>query len=97
MTFFSGEIRFSLRKIIPRERIEMERIICHCNYVEHDEIVEAIRKDGARTIEDIRNLTGANTSCGRCSNAVMAILKRELQKLETQNNSQNNPQNENKE
>jgi len=72
----------------------MERIICHCNYVELDEIVAAIKVDGARTIQDIRNLTGANTSCGRCENAVMAILRKELAKIEIEKNQQENKDNE---
>jgi NAD(P)H-nitrite reductase large subunit len=71
----------------------MENIVCHCNYVEHDEIVDAIREEGARTIEDIRRITGANTSCGRCGVAVMAILKRELKKMDAETD---NPQNEKK-
>lgn len=62
----------------------MERIVCHCNYVNYDKIVEAIRNDGATTIEDIRSLTGVNSSCGRCGNAVEAILKRELAKIEVE-------------
>lgn len=60
-------------------------VICNCNFVEKDEIIEAIREEGARTIEDIRRLTGANTSCGRCGAAVQAILKMELKKLEKEN------------
>ncbi len=61
-------------------------IICNCNFVERDEIVEAIKEEGAQTIEDIRRLTGANTSCGRCGAAVEAILKMELKKLENSDN-----------
>jgi NAD(P)H-nitrite reductase large subunit len=72
----------------------MERIICHCNFIEIDEIVAAIKDEGARTIQDIRNLTGANTGCGRCENAVMAILRKELAKLDAENNEQQNKQKE---
>ncbi len=56
-------------------------LVCQCNFVERDEIIEAIREEGARTLEDIQCLTGASTSCGRCTPAVEAILKLELKKI----------------
>lgn len=41
------------------------KLVCICNFVTENEIVEALKK-GAKTTADIQKLTRAGTSCGRC-------------------------------
>lgn len=50
-----------------------DRIICHCKNVSYIDIRKAMI-DGARTLEEIKERTGAATGCGRCSGAVEEIL-----------------------
>jgi len=41
-----------------------DEIVCYCSNVSKQKIIEAI-KDGAKTLQDIRNMTGACT-LGKC-------------------------------
>lgn len=50
-----------------------DRIICHCKNVSYIDIRKAMI-DGARTLEEIKERTGAATGCGRCAGAVEEIL-----------------------
>lgn len=49
------------------------RMICHCKQVDYIAIRKAMI-EGARTIEEIKEKTGASTSCGRCTGAIEEIL-----------------------
>lgn len=42
-----------------------KRLICLCNLVYEQEIINALRK-GAKTTDEIQKLTRAGTGCGRC-------------------------------
>ncbi len=42
------------------------KYICYCDMVTEEDIVNAIKK-GARTLKDIKNMTGAMTHCD-CKN-----------------------------
>lgn len=48
--------------------------ICFCHAISEGRIKEAIRNEGARSVEDIRRLTQANTGCGGCLCEVERIL-----------------------
>ena len=50
-----------------------DRIICHCKNVGYIDIRKAMIK-GARTLEEIKEMTGAATGCGRCAGAIEEIL-----------------------
>jgi nitrite reductase (NADH) large subunit len=50
-------------------------LVCNCNAVTKGEIVKAILEKGARTLEEIQNLTRASTSCGSCAELVERILR----------------------
>jgi NAD(P)H-nitrite reductase large subunit len=41
------------------------RILCHCKQVSVRDIRIAM-VNGARTLDDIKEMTGAGTGCGRC-------------------------------
>lgn len=52
------------------------KLVCVCNFVSEKDILQAIGK-GAATLEDIKELTGAGTSCGRCHPAINNLLTSE--------------------
>lgn len=50
-----------------------DRIICHCKNVSYIDIRKAM-VNGARTLNEIKEITGAATGCGRCTDEVEKIL-----------------------
>ncbi|MGL5693213.1 MAG: (2Fe-2S)-binding protein [Peptostreptococcaceae bacterium] len=50
------------------------RIICHCKNVSYIDIRKAMIQ-GARTLDEIKEMTGAATGCGRCTDDIQAILE----------------------
>jgi len=53
--------------------IPVNRIICHCKQVSYGDIRKAM-VSGARTIEEIQEITGAGTECGKCIGDIKKIL-----------------------
>ncbi len=49
------------------------RMICNCNQVDYIAIRKAMIA-GARTLEDIKRMTGAATICGGCEGEIAKIL-----------------------
>lgn len=47
--------------------------VCTCKHVILGEIVHAIKENGAKTIEDLGELTDAGTSCKCCQSATKDI------------------------
>ncbi|WP_346870834.1 MULTISPECIES: (2Fe-2S)-binding protein [unclassified Clostridium] len=54
------------------------RIVCTCQDVDYNTIKKAI-EDGAKTVDDIMEATGAGTVCGGCISEIEEILQ-ELKK-----------------
>ena len=50
------------------------RILCHCKQVTYKDVRIAMVK-GARTLEDIKEMTGAGTGCKRCCEEIERVLK----------------------
>ena len=50
-----------------------DRIICHCKQVSYIDIRKAMIA-GARTVQEIKDMTGAATGCGRCVGEIEKIL-----------------------
>ena len=50
------------------------KMICHCKQVSYIDIRMAMVK-GARTLDEIKEMTGAATACGRCAGEIEKILK----------------------
>ena len=50
-----------------------DKMICHCKQVSYLDIRKAMIK-GARTLDEIKEITGAATGCGRCSGEIEKIL-----------------------
>ena len=53
--------------------IPVNRIICHCKQVSYADIRTAM-VGGARTVEEIQEITGAGTGCGNCIQDIEHIL-----------------------
>lgn len=49
------------------------KTICYCLNVNEDEIKQAI-EDGANSVDDIKEATGAGTACGACIKRIEKIL-----------------------
>ena len=50
-----------------------DKIICHCKQVSYIDIRKAMIA-GARTVQEIKDMTGAATGCGRCVGEIENIL-----------------------
>lgn len=50
-----------------------DRIVCHCKQVSYIDIRKAMIA-GARTLDEVKDMTGAATGCGRCSDEIEKIL-----------------------
>jgi len=44
-------------------------IVCDCRQVTLGEIIHAIKEKGAKTLDDIEDITDAGSSCGCCRSA----------------------------
>lgn len=53
--------------------IPVNRIICHCKQVSYIDIRKAMVQ-GARTVKDIQEMTGAGTGCGNCIKDIEKIV-----------------------
>ena len=55
------------------ENTEKKNIICHCNEIDEQTIRDCIRH-GARTVEEVRHITGASGVCGGCAGDIQKII-----------------------
>ena len=53
--------------------IPVNKIICHCKQVSYSDVKIAMT-NGARTIEDIKEMTKASTGCGKCKMLIQNII-----------------------
>ncbi len=53
----------------------MSEIICHCFEVSREEIENAIREKGLKTVEEVGEVTNAGTGCGGCQEQIKEILE----------------------
>jgi len=51
-----------------------EKIICTCFQVTENAIIDAIKTNGLKTVEEVTNYTKAGGGCGKCKPAIKAIL-----------------------
>ena len=52
----------------------MSEIIYHCFEVSREEIENAIREKGLKTVEEVGEATNAGTGCGGCQEQIQEIL-----------------------
>ena len=50
------------------------RVVCHCNAIDYVTIRRAQIEHGARTVAEIKEITGAGTTCGICVKEIEQIL-----------------------
>ncbi|MEG1617415.1 MAG: (2Fe-2S)-binding protein [Bacteroidales bacterium] len=53
--------------------MESNVMICRCMKVDRDTIVKAV-KEGAVTVADVNDKTGAAGGCGRCQNSILEVI-----------------------
>ena len=54
----------------------MSKIICLCNRVDSRDVEKIFSKHPHATLQDVTNLTGASTSCGRCRNELRTFVEK---------------------
>ena len=62
---------------IPLEEINnepKEKMICTCFQVTDKVIIDAIKANGLKTVEDVTNYTKAGGACGRCKDAIQKVI-----------------------
>lgn len=55
--------------------MDNEEIICNCMQITRGEIIEAIKLQGLKTIDEVGDETEAGTVCGSCHDDIEDILK----------------------
>ena len=54
----------------------LDEVICFCEEITYQDILNAIR-NGAKTVEDITEMTNAGLACGTCISDLEEILEEE--------------------
>lgn len=57
-----------------------DKIVCTCFNVTENQIWEAIKVNGLRTVEEVTNYTKAGGACGRCKGTIKDIIETYLKK-----------------
>ena len=76
------------KKYYGKEEIEKEaglsqngdKIVCTCFNVTENQIWEAIKVNGLKTVEEVTNYTKAGGACGRCKGVIKDIIETYLRK-----------------
>ena len=55
-------------------------VICHCFSVTEQQIIDAIVKNGAKTVDDVSKITNAGLACGRCLDNIQNIINKYVKK-----------------
>ena len=55
---------------------EGDKIVCTCFNVTENQILEAIKVNGLKTVEEVTNYTKAGGACGRCKGEIKAIIEK---------------------
>lgn len=61
-----------------------DKIVCTCFNVTENQIWEAIKINGLKTVEEVTNYTKAGGACGRCKGAIQDILNTYYKKQEAE-------------
>lgn len=51
-----------------------EKIICTCFQITENVILDAIRQNNLKTVEEVTNYTKSGGACGRCKDSIQAII-----------------------
>ena len=58
-----------------------EKLACRCHNVTYGKIYDAV-KNGAKTVEEVSELTRAGTGCGKCREFLEFLVRDFVQELE---------------
>ena len=58
------------------------KIVCTCFNVTEQQIIEAIKVNNLKTVEDVTNYTKAGGACGRCKGTIQGIIDKCLNEVE---------------
>jgi NAD(P)H-nitrite reductase large subunit len=75
------------RRISPKKHhylspMPSNKLICLCKQVSEQEIAVVLRKNPTYGVEEIKLVTGASTSCGRCSVELAGFIERKAPKTD---------------
>lgn len=59
-----------------------DTVVCTCFNVTEQQIVEAIKVNGLKTVDEVTNYTKAGGACGRCKGIIQKIIKKNTVKTE---------------
>ena len=54
--------------------MEQDKVVCNCLNITNGMIKDAV-DNGATTLEDVQQVTGAGTACGGCIDNVQRLIK----------------------
>ena len=54
----------------------MENIVCSCNQVSEEEIIEAMKDENITDLDELMDETLAGTGCGRCIGTLEHLWKK---------------------
>ncbi|MDR2918838.1 MAG: (2Fe-2S)-binding protein [Tannerella sp.] len=54
--------------------VDRNETICHCMGVTRGEIMDAIKEQGLKTVDEVGEATSAGTGCGGCQPDIEEIL-----------------------
>ena len=54
--------------------MDRKEIICHCMEITRGEIIDAIKSDKLKTVDEVGDVTEAGTVCGSCQDDIKDIL-----------------------
>ena len=73
-------LEYAIREYKNENTENENKTVCQCFDVKEDLIVDVIRKNNLKTIEEITNYTKAGGGCGKCKNELQKILNNETGK-----------------
>ncbi len=53
--------------------MDMEKIVCRCRQVKLGDVVKAV-EGGAKTYEEVQEITKCGTGCGRCADGIKQLI-----------------------
>ncbi|MBR1907878.1 Fe-S cluster assembly protein NifU [bacterium] len=77
--YYNDEITFS-----DINSDSASKVVCTCFNVTEKQIIDAIRDNNLKTVEDVTNYTKAGGACGRCKGTIQNIIDTYLNKEDSQ-------------
>ena len=65
--YFNEEIEFNLSE-------KQDKLICQCFDVHESQILEAVKTNNLRTVDEVTNYTKAGGACGKCRSTIKTII-----------------------